>query len=57
MSIKNSSFDNKYVPNFKVKHRKAEKLILSRRFGDLYERAGDRFCMYPGEWAYMRTNF
>ena len=31
MKIKTSSFDNKNVLNFKLKHRKAEKSILSQR--------------------------
>ena len=31
MKIKTSSFDNKNVLNFKQKHRKAEKSILSER--------------------------
>ena len=35
---KNSNFGKL---NFKLKHRKAQKLILSGRFGDLYGRAGE----------------
>ena len=31
--------------NFKLKHRKAQKSILSGRFGDLYGRVGDQ-CLY-----------
>ena len=31
---------------FKLKHRKVQKSILSERFGDLYERAGDQ-CRIP----------
>ena len=30
---------------YNIKHRKAKKSILSRSFGDLYGRVGDRYCV------------
>ena len=51
MNKKNSSFDNKNGLNFKLKHRKAQKLILCERFGDPYEHS-ERKVPYPGELVY-----
>ena len=46
--------------NFKLKHRKAQKSILSVRFVDTYGRAGDQCSIWEtpddnlGELAYMQ---
>ena len=61
INIKNSNFEKQNGLNFKLKHRKAQKSILSRRLGDPYGRAEDqchisgRLPDDPGELlAYMR---
>ena len=36
MNKKSSNFEGKYGLNYKLKYRKAQTSILSRRFGDLY---------------------
>ena len=60
MNKKSSNFEKQNGLNFKLKHRKAQKSILSRRLGDPYRRAEDqchisgRLPDYPGELlAYM----
>ena len=45
MKKKNSSFELK-------RHRKGQKMILSERYGDLYERAGDRCHIYLTDALY-----
>ena len=61
MNKKSSNFEKQNGLNFKLKHRKAQKSILSRRLGEPYGRAEDqchisgRLPDYPGELlAYMR---
>ena len=46
---KNSRFELKSALNFKLRHRKAQKMILSGRYGDLYGREGDR-CRIRETW-------
>ena len=56
MNKKSSNFEKQNGLNFKLKHRKAEKSILSRRLGDPYQcHISGRLPDYPGELlAYMR---
>ena len=42
MNEKSSNFEGGNGLNFKLKHRNAQKSILSGRFGDPYGRAGDQ---------------
>ena len=49
---KNSSFELKmgYIVNLKLRHRKAQKMSLSGRYGYPYRRAGDRWCCIRESW-------
>ena len=55
MNKKSSIFEKQNGLNFKLKHRKAQKSILSRRLGDPYGRVEDqchisgRLPDYPGQ--------
>ena len=53
MNKTNSSFDYKNGQNFKLKHRKDKKLVLSERLGDPYGTVGDgcrQLCRIRESW-------